>query len=132
MLRQLETAHGVVNSHVTDPRTRNLACRISPEKSRAAIGPRIVSDEDMAWLLVDTVKSCLTDYERTTAFVELGCGEHFLVIKRTLNALVSTQTTLPLAILSKLTGWLDGYAHSAEEPQLRMMLAVIRLHRFEP
>ncbi|WP_297774703.1 tryptophanase [Mycobacterium sp.] len=85
----------------------------------------------MAWLLVDGVNSCLTGYERTVVFVELGCGESYLVIKRILTALLSTRTALPVAILSKLTGWLNGYAGSPEEPQLRMMLAVLRLQQFE-
>jgi hypothetical protein len=91
----------------------------------------LISDEDMAWLLVDTVKSCLTGYERTIVFVELGCGESYLVIKRILTALLSTRMALPVAILSKLAGWLNGYTGSPEEPQLRMMLAVIRLQQFD-
>jgi hypothetical protein len=85
----------------------------------------------MAWLLAEAVKSRLTDYERTVVFVELGCGEGYLVIKRILAALLATQMTLPDAILSKLSLWLKGYAGSPEEPQLRMMLDVIRLQRSE-
>jgi hypothetical protein len=100
-------------------------------QSRPNIDSSIIPDEDMAWLLVDAAKSCLTDYERTVVFVELGCGEGYLAIKRILNILVSTQMVLPRAILARLTGWLNGYAGSPEEPQLRMMLAVIRLRQFE-
>ena len=80
----------------------------------------------MAWSLVDAVESCLTGCERTVVFVELGGGDGYLVIKRILTALLSTGMALPEAIISKLTGWLNGYTGSAEEPQLRMMLAVIR------
>jgi hypothetical protein len=85
----------------------------------------------LAWLLVDAVKSCLIGYERTIVFVELGCRESYLVIKRILTGLLSTRMALPVAILSKLTGSLNGYADSPVEPQLRMMLAVIRLQQFE-
>jgi hypothetical protein len=85
----------------------------------------------MAWLLVDAVKSCLTGYERTIVFVELGCRESYLVIQSILTALLSTRMSLPAAILSKLGGWLNGYAGSPEEPQLRMMLAVVRLQQSE-
>ena len=85
----------------------------------------------MAWLLVDAVKSCLTRYDRTIAFVELGSGESYLVIKRILNDTLATRIELPEAILSKLTCWLNGYAGSPEEPHLRMMLAVIRLQQSE-
>jgi hypothetical protein len=111
--------------------TLNFASRDSLAQSRPTIYPSIISDEDMAWLLVDAVKSCMTGYERTMAFVELGCGERYLVIKRILTALLSTRMALPVAILSKLTGWLDGYSGSPEEPQLRMMLAVICLQQSE-
>jgi hypothetical protein len=85
----------------------------------------------MVWSLVDAVKWCLNDYERTLVFVELGCGEIYLVIKRILTALLSTPMTLPVAMLSKLTSWLNGYAGSPEEPQLRMMLAIIRMQQSE-
>jgi hypothetical protein len=109
----------------------NFASRGSPAQARPTIDPSIISDQDMAWLLVDAVKPCLTSDERTIAFVELGCGESYLVIKRILTALLSTRMALPVAILSKLTSWLSGYAGSLEEPQLRMILAVIRLQQFK-
>ena len=111
--------------------TLNFASRGLLTQSRPTIDPSIISDEDMAWSLVDAVKSCLTDYERTIVFVELGCGEIYLAIKRILTALLSTRMAVPVAILSKLTSWLNGYAGSPEEPQLRMMLAVIRLQQSE-
>ncbi|WP_232006951.1 tryptophanase [Mycobacterium sp. 1245805.9] len=95
------------------------------------IDPPFISDADMAWSLIDAIKPCLTDYERTVAFVELGCGDGYLVIQRILTALVSTPSALPMAILAKLSRWLNGYAGSPEEPQLRMMLALICLRRCE-
>jgi hypothetical protein len=105
--------------------TLNFASRGSLAQSRPTIDPSIISDEDMAWL------PCLTGYERTIVFAELGCGESYLVIKRILTALLSTRMALPVAILSKLTGSVNDYAGSLEEPHLRMMLAVIRLQQFE-
>jgi hypothetical protein len=111
--------------------TLNFANCVALTRSHPSIAPSTISDEDMAWLLAEAVKSRLTDYERTVVFVELGCGEGYLVIKRILAALLATQMTLPDAILSKLSLWLKGYAGSPEEPQLRMMLDVIRLQRSE-
>ena len=111
--------------------TLNFASGRLLAQPRPTIGPSIISDEDMAWLLVDAVESCLTGYERTIVFVELGCGEGYLVIKRILTVLLSTGMALPEAIISKLTGWLNGYAGSPEEPQLRMMLAIIRMQQSE-
>jgi hypothetical protein len=40
--------------------TLNFASRSSLAQSRPTIDPSIISDEDMAWLLVDAVKWCLT------------------------------------------------------------------------
>jgi hypothetical protein len=111
--------------------TLNFASRGSLAQSRPTIDPLIISDEDMAWLLIDAVKSCLAGYERTLVFIELGCGESYLAIKRILTILLSTRMALPVAILSKLTDWLNGYVGSPEEPHLRTMLAVIRLQQFE-
>jgi hypothetical protein len=86
----------------------------------------------MAWLLVDAVDVCLTGFERTMTFVELGSGENHLAIERILNAVMSSRMTLSAAIFDRLTHWLDGYAGSPEEPQLRTMLAGIRAQQFEP
>jgi hypothetical protein len=51
----------------------------------------------MAWLLVDAVESRLTGYERTLVFIELVCGEGYLVITRILTVLLSTGMVLPEA-----------------------------------
>ena len=75
---------------------------------------------------------CLTGYERTMTFVELGSGENHLAIERILNAVMSSRMTLPVTIFDRLTRWLDGYAGSPEEPQLRTMLAEVRAQQFEP
>ncbi len=92
----------------------------------------IISDANMAWMLADAADMCLTGHERTMTFVELGCGEHHLAIERILNAVMSSRMMLPVAIFDRLTRWLDGYAGSPEEPQLRTMLAEVRAQQFEP
>ena len=111
--------------------TLNLTSRGSLGRSRPRVGPPVITDEEMAWLLVDAVNSSLTGYDRTTVFVELGGGECYLVIAHILVALMSSQVTLPVAILAKLTLWLNGYAGCSEEPRLRVMLDVLRLQQCE-
>jgi hypothetical protein len=91
----------------------------------------IISEADMAWLLADAADVYLSGYERTMAFIELGSGEHYLAIERILTAAMSSRMILPMAVLDGLTRWLDGYAGSPEEPQLRTMLAEIRAQQFE-
>jgi hypothetical protein len=92
----------------------------------------IISDANMAWLLADAADVCLTGYERTKTFVELGSGENHLAIGRILNAVMSSRMTLPAVVFDTLTHWLDGYAGSPEEPHLRTMLAEIRAQQVEP
>jgi hypothetical protein len=91
----------------------------------------IVCAADMAWLLADAAAVYLTGYERTMAFVELGSGENYLAIERILNAAMSSRMTLPVPVFDGLTRWLDGYAGSPEEPQLRTMLTEIQSQQFE-
>jgi hypothetical protein len=92
----------------------------------------IISDANMAWMLADAADVCLRGHERTMTFVELGCGEHHLAIERILNAVTSNRMMLPAAIFDRLARWLDGYAGSPEEPQLRTMLADVQAQQFEP
>src|SRR3954453_22582800 len=86
--------------------TLKFASRGSLVQSRPTNEPLVISDDDMAWLLVDAVESSLTGYERAVVFTELGSGEGYLVIKHLLTALLSTGMALPEAIISMLTGWL--------------------------
>ena len=102
----------------------------SPAPTTVALS--IISDANMAWMLADAANVCLTGHERTMAFVELGCGEHHLAIERILSAVMADGMMLPVAIFDWLTGWLDGYVGSPEEPQLRTMLAEVRAQQFGP
>jgi hypothetical protein len=111
--------------------TLNFASRNSWAQQRSTIDASTISDQDMAWSLVDAVGSCLTGYERTITFVELGCGEIHLAIRRILSVLLSARMVLPAEILAKLTAWLNSYVGSPEEPELRLMLGIIRLQQSE-
>ncbi|WP_231977691.1 tryptophanase [Mycobacterium sp. E2989] len=111
--------------------TLHPASCISRAQSRPTNSGPTISDEDMAWLLADAVTSGLTGYERTLVFIELGCGEGYLAIKRILTTLLSNPIPLPVSIFSKLAVWLNSYAGNPEESQLRMMLDVIRLQQFK-
>ncbi|MDQ2636041.1 MAG: hypothetical protein M3Y83_04080 [Actinomycetota bacterium] len=93
--------------------------------------PSIISDIDMAWLLADAAAQCLTGHERTMTFVELGCREYLPVIKRILNAALACRMTLPESVFDALSRWLNGYAGSPEELQLRTLLAEIRARPLE-
>jgi hypothetical protein len=90
------------------------------------------SDADMAWLLTIAADLCLTGHQRTMTFVELGSGENHLAIERVLNVVVSRRMTLSMAIIDRLSRWLDGYLGSPEEPRLRAMLGEIQVRQCQP
>jgi hypothetical protein len=92
----------------------------------------MTSDANMAWFLAVAADVCLTGYQRTMTFVELGCGEYHLAIERILRAVMSNRMMLPVAAFDRLTRWLDGYVGSLEEPRLRRMLAEIRAQQLQP
>ena len=104
----------------------------SSSPAQTTVGLSIISDANMAWLLADAADVWLTGYERTMTFVELGSGENHLAIERMLNVVISSRMTLPVAVFDRLTRWLDGYAGSPEEPQLRTTLTEIQAQQFEP
>jgi len=117
--------------------TATLASSAKVRRASSSLAPTtfdlsVTSDANMAWILADAADVCLTGHERTMTFVELGCGEYHLAIERILNAVLSHRMMLPTAIFNWLARWLDGYAGSPEEPQLRTMLAEVRAHQFEP
>jgi hypothetical protein len=125
--------------HTVQPEmTRYIRAICDTERSAGSSSPApttvdvsIISDANMAWLLADAADVCLTGYERIMTFVELGSGENHLAIERMLNVVMSSRMTLPVAVFDRLTRWLDGYAGSPEEPQLRTMLAEIRAQQFQ-
>ena len=117
--------------------TATLASSAKVRRASSSLAPTtfdlsVISDANMAWILADAADVCLTGHERTMTFVELGCGESHLAIERILNAVLSHRMMLPTAIFDGLARWLDGYAGSPEEPQLRTMLAEVRAQQFEP
>lgn len=105
--------------------TLRSASRGSPQPTKSAADPLIISDADMAWALADSAGSCLTEHERTMTFVELGCGEEHLAIARVLAAVASSRMALPEAVLAPLADWLHSYADNPAQTKLHKALAEI-------
>jgi hypothetical protein len=85
----------------------------------------MISDATVAWRLIDAAAPCLSADQRTTVFVELGCGENHRAIERALAAVVEASFPLPAAMLATLATWLDLYTGSPEEPRLQTLLTTI-------
>ena len=88
----------------------------------------MISDAEMAWMLADAADVCLTGHERTMTFVELGSSENHLAIERILNAVMSSQMTLPAARPSARPPSLTdiGASAGARAPQSRHVRHMLR------
>jgi hypothetical protein len=83
---------------------------------------KITLDADVAWQLADAASLCLTGYERTIIFVELGCGENHLAAERILAVVVGEGFPLPAALLKTLTTWLDRHVGRERACRLKALL----------
>jgi hypothetical protein len=88
----------------------------------------MTSDASVAWQLADAASPCLIGEERTTVFVQLGCGENHLAAERILAVMVREGFPLPAELLTTLTTWLDLYVGTREERRLRALIARIKPH----
>ncbi len=114
------------------PTAKPASARASLPSGSTPVDSAMISDAYMAWSLADAASVCLTGWERTMVFVELGCGEHHLAIERIFESVISNRMALPETVLGMLSRWLDGYAGSPEEPRRRAMIAEVRSYRFDP
>jgi hypothetical protein len=83
---------------------------------------KITLDADVIWQLADAASPCLTGYERTITFVELGCGENHLAAERILAAVAGQGRPLPAALLKTLTTWLDRHVGMDRACRLKALL----------
>jgi hypothetical protein len=89
---------------------------------RQRYSEKITQDADVTWQLADAASPCLTGYERTVTFVELGCGENHLAAERILDVVVGQGFPLPAALLKTLTTWLDRHVGMERACRLKALL----------
>jgi hypothetical protein len=83
---------------------------------------KITLDADVAWQLADAASPCLTGYERTMTFVELGGGENHLAAEQILAVVVGEGFPVPAALLKTLTTWLDRHVRMERACRLKALL----------
>jgi hypothetical protein len=88
-----------------------------------------ITTGELAWTLVEAVRSELDVANRTAVFVELGCGDDVSAIHRILSAATCGSVALPGSLLRITDEWLDRYHGVAHEPELRDL--VRRAHRLQ-
>lgn len=63
------------------------------------------SESDVAWELVECIRSRLTVSELNNAYVNLGIGEFGTVIETLITVVVREQLTVPDALMGTLETW---------------------------
>lgn len=82
--------------------------------------------EDIAWLIVQSVRDDLRRTDRTRVFTQLGAGEPLVAIETVLAALARRRQNLFAAGADAFGRWLDLSTGHEDEPRLRALLAIVR------
>jgi hypothetical protein len=71
-------------------------------------------NSEVAWQLVDAHRHLLTAVEQTAIFVNLGSGEHLLVIRDILRAVAAKGSRLVPPFEARMQDWIDSRDLHAE------------------
>jgi hypothetical protein len=82
-----------------------------------------VQETNLAWALIEAAKSHLSARERNDAFVIIGAGDTFAVIRRLFKLVVVKQIPLRADLVQRCSIWLDTYSRHEEEQYLRRLVA---------
>ena len=77
----------------------------------------------LAWDLVEQIRSHLDVLQLNTVFVKLGVGDYELVIRLVLRCLPRIGASLTPELLSRSRVWIDGYRDHTDYPWLLELLA---------
>jgi len=78
---------------------------------------------ELAWDLVEQVRSRLDVVQLNTVFVKLGIGDHEFVIRLVLRWSPRIGASLTPELLSRSRVWIDGYRDHTDYPRLLELLA---------
>ena len=82
------------------------------------------AESDLAWELADAISPLLAD--RDQLYATIGSGESYTAIDTVLQTIAHHSLAIPTELITKLTTWLDAYAHSNDAPRLRELLHAIK------
>ena len=80
------------------------------------------SGQLLAWDLADAATPLLDPGTKSVLFVKLGAGDSRAVIVHLLCAMAARGQTAPTELSARLSAWVDGYAGSDGEHDLRQIL----------
>ena len=84
------------------------------------------TESDLAWELADAISPLLADRDRDQLYATIGSGESYTAIDTVLQTVAHQSLPIATELITKLTDWLDAYAHSDDAPRLHELLHAIK------
>lgn len=83
------------------------------------------AESDLAWELADAISPLLTDRDHAQLYTSLGSGESYTAIVTLLQTIAQQRLPVAAELITKLTSWLDAYAHNDDAPRLQELLQAV-------
>jgi hypothetical protein len=91
---------------------------------------RNFQETELAWALIEAAKPHLRPREVANAFVVLGAGDTFSVIRQLINFVAAKRIPLRAELIQLCGVWLESYAgHHQYEPLRRQIESVMMTNR---
>jgi hypothetical protein len=87
------------------------------------------AESDLAWELADAISNLLADPDREQLYATIGSGESYTAIDIVLQTIAHQSLPIPAELITKLTKWLDAYAHGDDGPRLHELVHAIKSQR---
>jgi hypothetical protein len=87
------------------------------------------AESDLAWELADAISTLLADPDREQLYATIGSGESYTAIDIALQTIAHQSLPIPAELITKLTNWLDAYAHGDDGPRLHELVHAIKSQR---
>jgi hypothetical protein len=84
------------------------------------------AESDLAWELADVISPLLADRDRDRLYATIGSGDSYAAIDTALQTMAHHSSPIATELVTKLTTWLDAYAHSDDAPRLHRLLHAIK------
>jgi hypothetical protein len=87
----------------------------------------VVDETELAWALAEVAHPVLNAVERTDVYIAIGVDETFSAICFLMATLARKRLPLPSDLAMSCTTWLDAYSGHNDEPQLRDLIAQVKI-----
>lgn len=87
-----------------------------------------LNDGEIAWQIAAEITDRCSRRDKAAIYLTLGCGDNFDAIVQMLAVVRRDAVALSDGLKARLSRWLEGYAGTAHEAPLRMLLTETSRH----